>query len=263
MKSIKDFRNILLEEEKSDYKQFDQLVRAGLANKAQIQKIHRVLDKMKEDKPVLTSVDRAIVQDLLNKMVDVVTNNKQIFQQTRRAVREDIVDTSDFKIDKTGRKYKAHRIKLGDTTPAVADGTVELAKEEVVQLTEAQDPPFVLVLKRKAIRLYPDGTKIALYHNDRLDKDFAVPYSTSSQPVIQAEAVDAMGQLQKIKDSHSHGTVNHKDGSASKVDVQTAHAVLTVHKSLNDENKKKFDDMISRSAHHMQKAAEFSWKQMK
>jgi hypothetical protein len=261
MKSIKDFRNILLEEEKSDYKQFDQLVRAGLANKAQIQKIHRVLDKMKEDKPVLTSVDRAIVQDLLNKMVDVVTNNKQIFQQTRRAVREDIVDTSDFKIDKTGRKYKAHRIKLGDT-PA-ADGSVELAKEEVVQLTEAQDPPFVLVLKRKAIRLYPDGTKIALYHNDRLDKDFAVPYSTSSQPVIQAEAVDAIGQLQKIKDSHQHGTVNHKDGSASKVDVQTAHAVLTVHKNLNDENKKKFADMVARSAHHMQKAAEFSWKSMK
>jgi len=261
MKSIKDFRNILLEEEKSDYKQFDQLVRAGLANKAQIQKIHRVLDKMKEDKPVLTSVDRAIVQDLLNKMVDVVTNNKQIFQQTRRAVREDIVDTSDFKIDKTGRKYKAHRIKLGDT-PA-ADGSVELAKEEVVQLTEAQDPPFVLVLKRKAIRLYPDGTKIALYHNDRLDKDFAVPYSTSSQPVIQAEAVDAMGQLQKIKDSHSHGTVNHKDGSASKVDVQTAHAVLTVHKNLNDENKKKFADMVARSAHHMQKAANFAVSKMK
>ena len=261
MKSLEDFRNILLEEEKSDYKQFDQLVRAGLANKAQIQKIHRVLDKMKDDKPVLTSVDRAIVQDLLNKMVDVVTNNKQIFQQTRRAVREDIVDTSDFKIDKTGRKYKAHRIKLGDT-PA-ADGSVELAKEEVVQLTEAQDPPFVLVLKRKAIRLYPDGTKIALYHNDRLDKDFAVPYSTSSQPVIQAEAVDAIGQLQKIKDSHQHGTVNHKDGSASKVDVQTAHAVLTVHKSLNDDNKKKFADMVARSSHHMQKAANFAINKMK
>jgi hypothetical protein len=261
MKSLEDFRNILLEEEKSDYKQFDQLVRAGLANKAQIQKIHRVLDKMKEDKPVLTSVDRAIVQDLLNKMVDVVTNNKQIFQQTRRAVREGVVDTSDYKIDKSGRKYKAHRITVGNT-PA-ADGSVELAKEEVVQLTEAQDPPFVLVLKRKAIRLYPDGTKIALYHSDKLDKDFAVPYASASQPVIQAEAVDAIGQLQKIKDTHQHGTVNHKDGSASKVDAQTAHAVLTVHKSLNDENKKKFADMVSRSAHHMQKAAEFSWKQMK
>ncbi len=263
MKSLEDFKNILLEEEKSDYSKFDMLVRAGLANKAQIQRIHKILDKMGEEKPNFSPADRMIVQNLFNKMVDLISNNKQIFQQTRRAVREDIVDTSDYKIDKTGRKYKAHRIKLGDTTPAVADGTVELAKEEVVQLTEAQDPPFVLVLKRKAIRLYPDGTKIALYHNDRLDKDFAVPYSTSSQPVIQAEAVDAIGQLQKIKDSHQHGTVNHKDGSASKVDVQTAHAILTVHKSLNDENKTKFADMVARSSHHMQKAAEFSWKQMK
>ena len=263
MKSLEDFKNILLEEEKSDYSKFDMLVRAGLANKAQIQRIHKILDKMGEEKPNFSPADRMIVQNLFNKMVDLISNNKQIFQQTRRAVREDIVDTSDFKLDKRGRKYKAHRIKLGDTTPAVADGTVELAKEEVVQLTEAQDPPFVLVLKRKAIRLYPDGTKIALYHNDRLDKDFAVPYSTSSQPVIQAEAVDAMGQLQRIKDSHSHGTVNHKDGSASKVDVQTAHAVLMVHKSLNDENKTKFADMVARSSHHMQKAANFAVSKMK
>jgi hypothetical protein len=77
------------------------------------------------------------------------------------------------------------------------------------------------------------------------------------------EAVDAIGQLQKIKDTHQHGTVNHKDGSASKVDAQTAHAVLTVHKSLNDVNKKKFADMVARSSHHMQKAAEFSWKHLK
>ena len=260
MKSLLEFKTIV-EEEKSDYSKFDMLVRAGLANKAQIQRIHKILDKMGEEKPNFSPADRMIVQNLFNKMVDLISNNKQIFQQTRRAVREDIVDTSDFKIDKSGRKYKAHRIKLGDT-PA-ADGSVELAKEEVVQLTEAQDPPFVLVLKRKAIRLYPDGTKIALYHNDRLDKDFAVPYSTSSQPVIQAEAVDAIGQLQKIKDSHSHGTVNHKDGSASKVDVQTAHAVLMVHKNLNDDNKKKFSDMVARSSHHLKKAADFSWKQMK
>ena len=262
MKSLLEFKSIV-EEEKSDYSKFDMLVRAGLANKAQIQRIHKILDKMGEEKPNFSPADRMIVQNLFNKMVDLISNNKQIFQQTRRAVREDIIDTSDFKLDKRGRKYRAHRIKLGDTTPAVADGTVELAKEEVVQLTEAQDPPFVLVLKRKAIRLYPDGTKIALYHNDRLDKDFAVPYSTSSQPVIQAEAVDVMGQLQKIKDSHSHGTVNHKDGSASKVDVQTAHAVLMVHKSLNDENKTKFADMVARSSHHMQKAANFAVSKMK
>ena len=263
MKSLEDFRNILLEEEKSDYSKFDILVRAGLANKAQMQRIHKILDKMQEEKPNFSPADRMIVQNLFNKMVDLVSNNKQIFQQTRRVVREDIVDTSDFKIDKTGRKYKAHRIKLGDNTPAVADGTVELAKEEVVQLTEAQDPPFVLVLKRKAIRLYPDGTKIALYHNDRLDKDFAVPYATSSQPVIQAEELNTLGQLQKIKEHNANGTITHDDGSASEIDVQTAHALLETYESLSDENKNKFIDMVAKSAHHMQKAAEFSWKHMK
>ena len=118
--------------------------------------------------------------------------------------------------------------------------------------------------------MYPDGTKVALYRNDRLNKVFAVPYDTTMDPVIQAEevepmeeAVDAIGQLQKIKDTHQHGTVNHKDKSASKVDAQTAHAILTVHKSLNDENKRKFADMVSRSSGHLQKAADFSWKHMK
>jgi hypothetical protein len=275
MKSIKDFKIELVEEEKSDYSKFDVLVRAGLANKAQMQRIHRILDKMQDDRPNFNNADKQIIQNLFNKMVDLVSNNKQIFQQTRRAVREDleegVVDTSDYKVDSAGRKYKAHRTKVGDTAPQVGDDP-DAIKEEAIQLDESKEPPFVLVLKRKAIRVYPDGTKIALYYNDRLKRIFTVPYDTLDNNTIQAqqeeveqieEAVDAIGQLQKIKDTHQHGTVNHKDGSASKVDAQTAHAVLTVHKSLNDVNKKKFADMVARSSHHMQKAAEFSWKHLK
>jgi hypothetical protein len=274
MKSFKDFKVELVEEEKSDYSKFDVLVRAGLANKAQMQRIHRILDKMQDDRPNFNNADKLIIQNLFNKMVDLVSNNKQIFQQTRRAVREDleegIIDTSDYKVDASGRKYKAHRTKVGDTAPKVGDDP-DAIKEEAVQLDESREPPFVLVLKRKAIRVYPDGTKIALYYNDKLKRIFTVPYDTLDRISIQAqeeveqveEAVDAIGQLQKIKDTHQHGTVNHKDGSASKVDAQTAHAVLTVHKSLNDVNKKKFSDMVARSSHHMQKAAEFSWKHLK
>ena len=279
MKSFQDFKVELVEEEKSDYSKFDVLVRAGLANKAQMQRIHKILDKMQEERPNFNTADKQIIQNLFNKMVDLVSNNKQIFQQTRRAVREDleegIVDTSDFKVDAAGRKYKAHRVKFADT-PAKGSEEMEVAansdmKEEVSYLQEAKEPPFVLVLKRKAIRVYPDGTKIALYYNDKLKRIFTVPYDTEDRLSIQAqeeveqveESVDAIGQLQKIKDTHQHGTVNHKDGSASKVDAQTAHAVLSVHKNLNDVNKKKFADMVARSSHHMQKAAEFSWKQMK
>lgn len=271
MKSLEDFKTLLSEEEKSDFSKFDMLVRAGLADKTQIQRLHKILGKMGEDRPMFTNQERQLVQGLFTKMVDLITNNKQIFQQTRRAVREEseldeaIIDTSDYKVDSSGKKYKAHRIKVGDTAAQVGDDP-EQVKEEVLQLDEATDPPYVLVLKRKSIRLYPDGTKIALYYSDRLGKLFSVPYSTNMDPVIQSEETieeDVVKHLQNIKDNHQMGKIKHQDGSTSKIDVQTAHAILTVHKSLNGENKKKFADMMAKSNHHMSKAADFAWKNVK
>ena len=270
MKSLDKFR-VLVEEEKSDYSKFDMLVRAGLANKAQLARIHRILDKMTEERPQFNNADREIMRNLFNRMVELITNNKQIFQQSRRAVREEseldesIIDTSDYKVDRTGRKYKAHRIKIGNDADKVGDDP-EQVKEEILQLDESTDPPYVLVLKRRAIRLYPDGTKVALYYSDRLNKIFSVPYSTSMQPVIQAEETiveDVVKHLQKIKTDHQMGTIKHQDGSQSKIDVQTAHALLKVHGALNDDNKKKFSDMMGRSNHHMGKAVDFAWKSMK
>ena len=237
MKSLLEFKSIV-EEEKSDYSKFDMLVRAGLANKAQIQRIHKILDKMQEEKPVFNNADRMILQNMFNKMVDLISNNKQIFSQARRAVKEDI-----------------DAIEAEQLTEETQDNP--------------KDPPFVMLLKRKAIRVYPDKTKVALYYNKQLDKYFSVPYGPGVNANVQAEeveleeAVDAIGQLQKIKDSHSHGTVNHKDGTASKVDHFTASAITQVHKALNDENKKKFSDMVARSSHHLQKAADFAFKQSK
>jgi hypothetical protein len=267
MINLQEFRQ-LVEEEKSDYSKFDMLVRAGLANKAQIARIHRILDKMTEERPQFNNADREIMRNLFNRMVDIISNNKQIFQKTRQVVREEIteaeLDTADYKIGPSGRKVRAHRFKVGDA-PVKEEYEIE---EAALDLNN--DPPFVLVLKRKSIRLYPNNTKIALYYNQKLDKYFSIPYGGGVDAPVQAEsveqieeAVDAIGQLQKIKDSHSIGTVRHKDGTASKVDVQTAHAVLTIHKNLNDENKKKFADMVARSSHHMKKATDFAFSKVK
>ena len=80
MKQLQEFRDNIVEEEKSDYKQFDMLVRAGLANKAQIARIHRILDKMTEERPQFNNADKEIMRNLFNRMVDIISNNKQIFQ---------------------------------------------------------------------------------------------------------------------------------------------------------------------------------------
>ena len=79
MKDLQEFRN-LVEEEKSDYTKFDMLVRAGLANKAQLARIHRILDKMTEERPQFNNADKEIVRNLFNRMVDLIANNKQVFQ---------------------------------------------------------------------------------------------------------------------------------------------------------------------------------------
>jgi hypothetical protein len=270
MKSLEDFR-ILVEEEKSDYSKFDMLVRAGLANKAQLQRIHRILEKMKEERPVFNNADRMILQNLFNKMVDLISNNKQIFQQTRKAVREEleegIKDSADYKVGPSGRKVRAHRIKIGDTEY----GTEKEVKEEF-ELTEEpvdmEDPPFVLMLKRKAIRMYPNKTKVALYYNKQLDKYFSIPYGTGVSSPLQAEEVEelqesVMDQLHKIVANKQANTVKFADGSTRKVDHYTASAITQVHKAVNDENKKKLSDMVHKSPAHLMKVADFAFSKAK
>lgn len=271
MKSLQEFKQepTIVEEEKSDYSKFDILVRAGLANKAQLARLHTILDKMQEENPQFNRADKEIIRNLFNRMADVITNNKQIFQKTRQVVREEleesVLNTSDYKISPSGRKVRSHRIKVGDT---------EIEAEKLTEEKMDKDPPFVLVLKRKAIRLYPDKTKIALYHNDKLNKYFSIPYSTEKDidAPIQFEQVEqdddtlsesVMDQLHKIVSSKQKQRVKFGDGSTRSVDHFTASAITKVHSALNDENKKKFADMVHKSPAHLAKASDFAFKHSK
>jgi uncharacterized protein YdhG (YjbR/CyaY superfamily) len=239
MKSLQEFK-VLVEEEKSDYSKFDMLVRAGLANKAQLARIHRILDKMAEERPQFNNADREIMRNLFNKMVDLLANNKQVFQRTRQAVREETEEVKE---------------------------AFELTEEP---LDLPQDPPFVLVLKRKAIRLYPDKTKIAMYYNQKLDKYFSIPYSSSGiNSPIQAEEVQeeleesVMDTLHKIVQGKQAQSVKFGNGQSRKVDHYTASAITQVHKAVNDENKKKLADMVHKSPAHFEKVASFAFSKAK
>ena len=263
MKLLQEFKQIV-EEEKSDYSKLDILVRAGLANKAQLQRIHRIMDKMGEEKPVFNNADREIMRNLFNRMADLITSNKQIFQKARQVVREedgDAIDTADYKLSPSGRKVRAHRITFGTKT------------NEEYELTEApldadKDPPFVLVLNRKAIRLYPNDIKVAIYYNKKLDKYFSIPYGSGVNAPIQAEETEqieeaVMDQLHKIVADKQAQSVKFGDGSTRKVDHFTASAITQVHNALNDENKKKFADMVHKSPAHLAKASDFAFSRMK
>lgn len=236
MKSLQEFKT-LVEEEKSDYSKFDMLVRAGLANKAQLQRIHRILDKMKEERPVFNNADRMILQNLFNKMAELITTNKQIFQKTRQAVREeDEVEGA---------------LQLDEATPDLPE-----------------DPPFVLLFKRKAIRMYPNKTKVAMYYNKQLDKYLTIPYGPQVENIIQAEEVEqveesVMDSLHKIVAGKQAQKVKFANGQTKTVDHFTASAITQVHKAVNDENKKKLADMVHKSPEHFAKVASFAFSKAK
>ncbi len=274
MKSLQEFKSLTIEEEKADYSKFDALIRAGLGNKAQIQRMHQILAKMGEENPKFTNSDRAIIQNLFVKMTDLITNNPQIFRQSRKAVSEGVIDSADYTISpETGRKVRAHRIVFGKRKEE--DNVKEDFAIEAESLDEAledmpKDPPAVLVLKRKAIRLFPDKTRIALYYNDKLNKYFSVPYTAAddSKFPLQAEQTEqideaVMDTLHKIVKEKQARSVKFASGHTRKVDGYTASAITQVHSSLNDDNKKKFADMVHKSPEHFQKAADFAFKHSK
>jgi hypothetical protein len=132
---------------------------------------------------------------------------------------------------------------------------------------QPHDPPPILIMRRKAIRTYPNNHRVALYYIDKLNKYVTIPYSSlewSAMPE-QYEYVEenVMHHLQSIVDRHSAKPIKFKDGTSMKVDPTTAHAVLKVHGALNSDNKKKVEDMVHKSKHHFGKVVDFAWKQLK
>ena len=44
---------------------------------------------------------------------------------------------------------------------------------------ESLDPPAVLIMKRKSVRMFPNGQRVALYYVDKINKYVTVPYTAA------------------------------------------------------------------------------------
>jgi len=218
MKSLLDFK-LITEEEKKDYSKFDALVRAGLANKAQVQRIHKILDKMGEDKPNFSPADRAIMQNLFNRMVDLISNNKQIYTKARQAVREDLDEAT--------------------SSPLVPV------------------PPIILVIKRKAVRLYPDGTRIALYYSDKMKRYFSVPFGTPEADVSGVQAESFVNELKSTSKLTEDTVLELRDGSQVEMNTDMVEHIVHAYDELKEENREKFIDLLTSSTENFEKAYEF------
>jgi hypothetical protein len=234
MKNLQEFK--IVEEEKQDYSKFDALVRAGLGNKAQIQRMHQILAKMGEDKPQFTTADRAIIQNLFNKMVELITNNPQMFRQARKSVSEGVIDTADFKLSASGKKVRAHKVVLDKE-----DGE-EIKEEMSLEEAVVSEPPFIILLKRTAVRLYPNDLMVATYTSDKLKREFAIPFAGKKAGMFQ---------------SAEEYRIELNDGTVIELDEETDIAFENVYEELDEENKEKFVLMMYESKETFEKLKDF------
>lgn len=174
--------------------------------------------------------------------------------------------TTDAEGRPTYRTVRARRIKVGDSAPSsigisapdVGDSDaqdkdrsidlytkyykkyIKALKQEDVEINldeqHSSEPPFVLVLKRVNIRQFPQF-KVAIYHNDKLDKYFSVPYGPNLNAVVQAE------------------------NTILESEQDTISKILNVFKNLSEEHQEKMMEMINGDFESYLKLKSFALKQ--
>lgn len=138
---------------------------------------------------------------------------------------------------------------------------------EVNEASKPQDPPAIMVMRRKSIRQFPNGQRVALYYIDKIKKYVTVPYddmqlSVSFKESIEKEETDVLVNLTQIALTNESRRILFNDGSSIKVDSDTANDILNMHESLNDLNKIKVSEMIQESKQQFKNIVEFAQKQV-
>jgi hypothetical protein len=171
---------------------------------------------MGEERPQFNNADREIMRNLFNRMVDLISS-KQLFTKTKQAVREELEEA---KSDSVGSMYPL-----------------------------LPDPPAVLVIKRKAVRLYPDGTRIAMYWSDKLKRVFSLPYGPAVDPVVQAE--------QYVQEFLQTEELLLNDGNRLSLSEETKQQIINTYSKLEENSKEIFWQELTESVITFGKLNEF------
>lgn len=168
MKSIKELREqyqVITEKEDKEQRKLTALVRAGLFDAKKLPVLKRALEKGVDK---MTPAEKKILIDLLDSLMNQVISNEPVYMKVKRNVQS---------MDE------------------------EIVAEAVKTPVTISDVPSIVVLKRKAVRVYPGGQQVGLYYSQQLDKYVTIPFGEAGI----AEEVDL--EEQKNTNPNSPGRV--------------------------------------------------------
>jgi hypothetical protein len=102
-----------------------------------------------------------------------------------------------------------------------------------------------LLLKRITTRLFPDGTKVALYYNKLLDKHFTIPYGPGINAPLQAEELQmsAFDSLQMVL-ANEEDTEVLFGNEYRIVSLVEAQSLIRLYHKLSEENKQRMVNQL-------------------
>ena len=118
------------------------------------------------------------------------------------------------------------------------------------------DPPAILIMRRKSIRQFPNGQRVALYYVDKINKYVTVPYEDMQWgATFESSTIDQLVYSAEYKDKV---VVEHYDGTTTEVTPEMAENIIALYKKINEANRAKMLDMLEASSKHFQTIAKFS-----
>lgn len=173
MKKVKQLReeyNQLFENSDSEYNRIASLARAGLFDVKKLPILKRALEK---ENAKLTPAERKILIELLNILMAEVLQTSQIYNKVKQNARtNDLTEAKDY-LSKYDDRYDSP--------------TVE------------RDLPTVIILKRKAIRIFPGRQKVGLYYSQALDRYVSIPFGSGVPSMNEEFQLDEISNEYKMR----------------------------------------------------------------
>ncbi len=145
--------------------------------------------------------------------------------------------------------------------------------EPMVEKQE-NDPPALLTLHRRYIRVMPDGTKVATYYSDVLKKTFTLPFGglqmEAAKPAKPKEKLpkdeddpeafnaDNLATLKNIVQKNKDDTLEFADGSELDVEPAQANAIMAMYARCSKENKEKIEQMLTKGVNTFMRLAKLA-----
>lgn len=160
MKSIKQLRedyDLITEKEDKEQRKLTALVRAGLFDAKKLPMLKRAMEKGVDK---MTPAEKRMLIDLLDSLMGQVLSSEPVYMKVKRNVQS---------------KDK------------------EIVAESIRTPVSISDVPSIVVLKRKAVRVYPGGQQVGLYYSQQLDKYVTIPFGAVG--ISEEEELNEAGPL--------------------------------------------------------------------